>query len=133
MRGLPVLALALTALCGAAAPAADRVKEDPLARALAGRVPGKPVSCIDPQFTDGPQIIDDHTLIYNRVGRRVWRNDLPDACPALRPDVTIIVEMYGGQLCENDRFRVLEPGSRIPSASCRFGRFTPYDKPQGAK
>lgn len=130
-RPLAMAAIALTLLCGAAAQKPP--KQDPLARALAGRVAGKPTDCINPQFADGPQIIDDHTLLYRESGRRMWRNDLPAACPSLRPLATIIVKMYGGQLCRNDTFRVLEPGSRIPSAICRFGDFTPYDKPKGAK
>ena len=42
---------------------------------------------------------------------------------------TMIVDVYGGQLCRNDRFRLVEPGLSIPSAYCRFSGFTPYDKP----
>ncbi|MCH7863407.1 MAG: hypothetical protein IH998_17535, partial [Proteobacteria bacterium] len=58
----------------------------------------------------------------------LWRNDLASSCPGLRPYPTLIVEVHGSQLCRNDRFRVLDPGSSIPGAYCMFGKFTPYEK-----
>ncbi len=101
---------------------------DALAKALAGRTAGAPQDCINNNDTDGPQIIGSYTILYKPVGRTVWRNDLAAECPALRPYATLVVEMQGGQLCRNDRFRVLEPGSQIPGGYCVFGKFTPYRK-----
>lgn len=126
MRGLliPIVALGLV---GAAAPAAQH--RDALADALAGRVAGRPVDCVEKSRLDGPQIIDEKTLIYRESGRRVWRNDLIGRCPGLSPMDTLIVDIYGSQLCRNDHFRALEPGMRIPGPYCRLGPFTPYDKP----
>lgn len=96
---------------------------------LAGRIAGAPVECIDLGFNNGPQIVDAHTILYSRAGKRIWRTGPVGNCPSLRPNTTLIVEMYGSQLCHNDRFRVIEPGSIIPSMQCRFSAFTPYDKP----
>lgn len=127
MRGL----LAFFAAMLAAAPAAS--SKDELADALANRVAGKPVDCIDKSFVDGPQIINDRTIIYRQTGRRVWRNDLPDACRGMRPMDTIVIELWGNQMCENDHFLTVSPASRIPGAICRLGKFTPYDKPAKAK
>ncbi|WP_084253506.1 hypothetical protein [Sphingomonas pituitosa] len=101
-----------------------------LADALGDRVPGKPQDCINPGMIDGPQIIDTRTLIY-RQGARLYRNDLVAECPSLAPLTTVIVEMRGGQLCRNDQFRVLTPGTSIPSGYCRMGKFTPYTRPKG--
>lgn len=101
-----------------------------LASALGDRVPGKPQDCINPGITDGPQIIDSRTLIY-RQGSRLYRNDLASECPSLAPLTTVIVEMRGSQLCRNDQFRVLTPGTSIPSGYCRLGQFTPYTRPKG--
>ena len=110
-------ALALTLAAG---------KSDP----LAGRVAGTPQECIPLPRFDGPQIVDARTILYRHTGRTIYRTGPVDGCPALRPLTTLVVEVYGGQLCHNDRFRVLEPGTTIPSASCRFDRFTPYEKPK---
>jgi hypothetical protein len=98
---------------------------------LAGRIAGTPSECIQLRATDGPTIVDEHTILYREgAGRRIWKTGPVGACPSLRPLNTLIVEVYGGQLCRNDRFRVLEPGVSIPSGYCRFGAFTPYVKPR---
>lgn len=100
-------------------------KSDP----LAGRVAGPPQHCIPLSQTNGPSIIDNHTILYTEgAGRRVWKTGTVGACPSLAPLNTLIVDVYGGQLCRNDRFRVLTPGTTIPSAYCRFTEFTPYTK-----
>lgn len=99
-----------------------------LEKALAGRTAGEPQECISPEFASGPEIISDKTILYSQVGKTVWRNDIIGPCPSLGPNETIIVEMHGGQLCHNDRFRVLPFGGGIPSAYCRMGKFVPYRK-----
>ena len=120
MRVLPGLALLL--LAGAAH--GDEAK-DP----LAGRIAGKAQDCLpSTQLNSGPMIADDGALLYG-AGRRIWRTQPIGACAARRPLDTVIVEIYGGRICRNDRFRTLTPGMSIPSAPCRFDSFTPYDLP----
>lgn len=119
-RALVATSLALVLILTAGASAAD----DP----LAGRVAGPPVDCIPLGQGVSPQIVDQQTILYRQSGRRIWRTGPIGACPALRPDVTLIVEPFSGELCRNDRFRVLEPGAFIASGSCRLGAFTPYDR-----
>ena len=125
---IPIAALGLL---GAAAPAAPR--QDTLSEVLAGRIAGTPVDCVEQSRLDGPQIIDEKTLVYHESGRRLWRNDLIGVCPGLQPRDTLIVDVFGSQLCRNDRFRALTPGLTIPGPYCRLGKFTPYDKPAKAK
>ena len=128
---IALIPIAALGLLGAAAPAAHR--QDALASALEGRIAGKPVDCVPNARLNGPEIIDEKTLIYRESGRRIWRNDLIGQCPGLRPMDTLIVDVFGSQLCRNDHFRALTPGTRIPGAICRLGSFTPYDKPAQAK
>lgn len=114
-------AAALTAVASLLTLAADR---DP----LAGRVAGEPRTCLPTAMSSGgPTIVDAHTILY-RDGARLWRTGPRGACPSLRPFSTMIVEVFGGQICRGDRFRILDPGTTIPSASCRFTDFTPYAK-----
>lgn len=120
------LAAALLAAGLAAGPAVAARDRDP----LAGRVAGAPVRCISDTATSGPTVIDRTTILYSQTGRRTWVTHPVDSCPSLAPLNTLIVEKWGNQTCANDRFRVLEPGTSIPSAYCRFGPFTPYDKPR---
>lgn len=119
IRGAPLLLLPALLMLGAA-------HKDP----LAGRVPGPAAECIDDQFSSsGPNVVDQHTILYRQSGKRIWVTHPVGDCPSLEPVVTLVVEKYGSRLCHNDRFRVIQPGSVIPGPICRFGPFTPYDKP----
>lgn len=120
IRGL----LLVAALGGATA--ADDAKD--LARALAGRVPGKAETCVSASRVGSPQIFGDRVLLY-RDGARLWRNDLPDGCPGLDADPIFVSEVYGGQVCRNDQFYTLQRGGgSIPGPRCRLGNFVPWDK-----
>jgi len=121
---LSVLALVLVA---AGATAADSNKD--LDKELAGRVAGAPTDCIDNAMMEGPQIIDERTILY-RSGRRVYVNTLESACPSLDWDKVLIVELHGNQICRHDHFRVLARGTTIPGPTCLFSKFVPYDKPK---
>ena len=114
IRPLLIAALALPLLAA---------KSDP----LAGRVAGAPVNCISLPTSQGPAIVDSHTILYTQ-GARVWKTGPVGACPSLAPLTTLVVDVYGGQLCKNDRFRVITPGLTIPSAYCRCTEFTPYGR-----
>lgn len=98
-----------------------------LADAIKDRVPGEPTDCVSNMSLDGPQIIDRNTILY-RDGGRIWRNELGSECPGLSPFDTIVLEVHGSQICRNDRFRTIDPGSRIPGPYCLLGKFTPYTK-----
>jgi hypothetical protein len=128
---MALCALALTG-CVASAEHSNGTQtkaERELADALKDRVAGTPVDCIDTfQASGGPQIIDNNTILYRQVGKTIWRNDLKGGCPGLHQGDTLVVEQYGSQLCRNDRFRSVTPGSSIPGATCLFGKFTPYTK-----
>lgn len=110
---LPVLLLALVA-----------AKDDP----LAGRAPGAPARCIDPIRVTGPEITRAGTIIYRGSAKRLWVSTPIGTCPALRPYSTLVIDRFGVDLCRGDRFRVLDPPSRIASATCRFGPFVPWVK-----
>ena len=96
---------------------------------LAGRIAGPARQCVDLSQLEGPSIEQGGIIIYRQSGKRWWVVRPVGACPALRPLTTLIIDIYGGQLCRNDRFRVAEPGLAIASGYCRFGNFVPYDKP----
>ena len=131
MRRSGVAVLAALILGGCAAAHADRGSDDAadLAEALAGRTLGAPQSCIALTSSDGPQVIGEN-LLY-RDGGRLWLSQPVGGCPSLRGDPIIIVEVYGSQLCRNDRFRTAERGGiGIPGPYCRFGSFVPYAKPR---
>jgi hypothetical protein len=124
MRKVLLIGLAATLVAGAAV-ARDNDDARDLAKALAGHVPGKTSQCIDPQFASGPTVYGHDTLLYHQ-GSTIWKARVIGPCPALDDDVTVITDIWGGQLCKNDKFRVLEHGATIPSAYCRLGSFQQY-------
>jgi hypothetical protein len=107
---------------GSSALAADR-------DVFAGRVAGNPRDCIPLADTLNPMIVDAQTIVYRQSGRRLWRTGAVGRCVTLRTGDTLIVEVANSQICRNDRFRVVSVGQSIPSGTCRFSAFVPYDKP----
>ena len=130
IRWIALPAVALLTCSASAVPQSSQLTraERELAKELEGRTAGAPVECISTGFNDGPEIINDKTIVYHEVGRTVWRNDIIGPCPSLAPQESIAIELHGSQICHNDRFRVLPFGGGIPSAPCRLGKFTPYRK-----
>lgn len=99
------------------------------ASAIAGRVAGPPQRCINPVNTGGPQLIAPDRLVY-RDASTVWVTRA-EGCPFIGRDEVVIAEVFGGQLCRNDRFRTIQRGASagIPGPYCRYGDFTPYRRP----
>lgn len=102
--------------------------ERELAAMLDGRVPGKPVDCIDQSRVNGPLPVGNRTIVYRQSGKRIWVNRLRDVCPGLGINRTLVVHAFGNQLCRLNRFEVVSRDAPIPGATCFFGTFTPYDK-----
>ncbi|MFD1786879.1 hypothetical protein ACFSC3_04765 [Sphingomonas floccifaciens] len=120
---LPLLALAG---CTASAPINGKTDAAELADALKGRTAGPPQRCINASNLDAPRIIGD-TLVY-RQGGRLFVTRASGGCPSLRGDPLLVTEVYGGQLCRNDRFRTVPRGASIPGPYCMFGEFVPYGR-----
>jgi hypothetical protein len=120
--------LLLAAGLASVTPAATHDR-DPL-REFAGRVAGAPVRCLDADRAGNLMALDQRTLVYRESGRRIWRNDLPAACPGLNDDSIIVIELFGNGPCQGDRFHTIERSGGIPGPSCRLGSFVPYDKPK---
>lgn len=97
---------------------------------LAGRTAGPAEECVALDRVQGPDIRSDGTIIYRQNRHRIWVTRPVDPCPGLHPPATLIVAVYGSQLCRNDRFRVQQNNSSIPGPICRFGAFVPYDLPR---
>jgi len=126
LAGLALTAVGCTETKEQAARNQAAVDRD-LADALKGREPGQPQDCLSNfDMTNGPRVVGNSTILYNS-GRTIWRTDV--VCPGMRDGDTLIVELHGSQLCRNDRFRALTPGTSIPGPFCMMGQFTPYRKP----
>jgi hypothetical protein len=124
MRTFVLIALLMAA---GSATADSRREQDSLTRALAGRFAAAPVECIDQRVVDGPQVVDQKTLIYRQGRGRLWVNTLPEACRGLRFNAVPVVQIVSGRMCRNDLFTPVVPGSSAGD-TCRLGSFTPWDR-----
>ncbi len=118
--------IVIAALLGATPALAANDGEAKLQRALAGKVAGQPLRCIQPDLSAQPVIYDGVGILYHR-GRTTYVGRLQGACPALREDRTIIVRGQGGLLCRNDPVRIHE-ATGADFGFCAFSGFTPYTK-----
>src|SRR3546814_4406484 len=66
----------LTLTAAGEPPTRTPMAEAALQKALAGRTPGKPESCVSLSELGSQRIIDRNTILFEGHGGRIWRNDL---------------------------------------------------------
>ena len=128
-----LFATGAVALLGSASP--EQVMHSPkaqqqLAKALAGRVAGEPVSCINNfRGQTSMKVIDDWTILYGD-GDVVYLQKPPGGCANLSNRTNTLTTRLGSsqQLCAGDINQVVQPSSGIFRGSCAFGPFVPYRK-----
>lgn len=133
LRTSMLLATGAAALIGTAS--AEQVSRSPkaqeeLAKALAGRVAGQPVDCInDFRSQVKMTVIDDNTLLF-RDGRVVYLQSPPGGCANISNKTNALTtrRSSSNQLCAGDINQVVQPSSGIFRGSCAFGQFVPYKK-----
>jgi hypothetical protein len=97
-----------------------------LAKAIEGRVAGKPQSCIDLTDANGAEAFDGG-ILYNGSRRTVYVNNVPE-CRSFGSNDLMINRVYSSQLCRGDIVTFADRNSGIPGRSCILGDFTPYKK-----
>ena len=128
------LPLLLLSACGANV-AADPVRtakaETELGRLLAGKTPGRVLTCLPRQYAERQTIIDERTIIFRpNAGRsRVYRSDISPSCAGLDRNSTIIRRSTQTSICSGEIFEVRDSGTQFPRGSCTFGDFTEYKAP----
>lgn len=137
MRTLIPFAL-VAALAGCAvgpprAPIADYRAQATLARLLAGKVPGRPQTCLPSYRANDMTVIDDYTIAFRDGTRRVWINRPPGGCNLLGSgSYALVTHQVGGMgLCRGDIGEVVDTLSRTSVGSCALGDFVPYMSPRG--
>lgn len=136
MRTLILLGLATSAAaCSTAAPLPEQRSaraEERLAKELAGRVAGVPVSCLPTYRSNDMIAIDDSTILFRDGTTRIWRNDVQGGgCNLLGAGgYTLVTRTSGGiGLCRGDIGQVMDLRSGTTVGSCVMGDFVPYTRP----
>jgi hypothetical protein len=132
--GFCLSAAATLAACSTAPaePTRSARAQKELADALAGRVAGKPVSCLPNYRANDMQIIDDWTILF-RDGRTIYVQNPRGGCPGIGSQRNVLVtRLYGtAQLCSGDISHLVDLTSGIGGGACVFSEFVPYTKPAG--
>ena len=127
MRGfLPLIVGSLLLAHGAAAgPRQDPEAE--LARALQGRVAGKPVDCISLPRVRSSRIIDKTAILYD-AGGTIYVNRPRTGRESLDDWDVLVTKTHSSQLCSIDVVSLYDSSSRMQSGIVFLGEFVPYRK-----
>jgi hypothetical protein len=106
--------------------------EQALARAVAGRVAGRPVNCINFRSIRSSRIIDGTAIVYD-AGRTLYVNRPRSGARTLRRDDVLVTRTTGSQLCTIDSVRLVDSTSRFPRGFVTLGQFVPYARPRGSR
>lgn len=81
--------------------------------------------CIPLIRIDSMKVLGDQAIEFRMKGGESYINILPNKCPGLRPNRTIMYETRQSQLCHVDIIKVMESYSSgmQPIVSCGLGRF----------
>jgi hypothetical protein len=130
-----IVSLAAIGLLGSAVIAASPAQEEhaakeaaALEKAIAGKVAGKPVSCISLRDIDRSQNIGENAIIYRISTNRFYVNKPRGGCSGLRDGRALITRIPTDRLCSGDVARVVDLTLGFEGAACILGDFTPYTK-----
>ena len=124
MRKLFPLIIA-SVLASGPATAANPRGEAELERALAGRVAGEPVRCINLQPSTSSTVINDTAILF-RVGNTIYVNRPRAGAESLDRNDTMVHQLWGSQLCSIDTVRMVDLTTGFYRGSVFLGEFVPY-------
>lgn len=131
MRKLPLLLLVAGVGLGAGGAALAKRDTPELAyrKLIAGKVAGKPQSCIDTRFRQPQLSAYGNKLIYRVSDRLVYVNETSGGCEGVARGDALISRQYQTRACSGDIARTVQLPPNVPTGSCALGMFTPYTKP----
>jgi hypothetical protein len=126
-------ALLILGLCASAVPAwaASDLKarsEAKLARALEGRVPGKPVDCLNQYDIRSSRIIARTAILYETNNGTLYVNRPDNGSRSLSEGDVLVTDTHSHRLCRIDVVQLYDTTSRMRTGSIFLGPFVPYRK-----
>jgi hypothetical protein len=129
MRKLLPLLVGSLALVAGSAQAKPADHEAELERAIAGRVAGEPVDCIDMHRVRGSHIIPGTAIVYD-TGNVIYVNRPRGGAETMSQWDIQVNRLYSSQLCSIDTVQLIDQGSRMYSGTVFLGEFVPYRRVQ---
>jgi hypothetical protein len=110
-----------------AKPNANPETAQELAKALAGRTPGAPVTCISDRAR--MHIVDDWTILY-RDRETLYVQKPRGGCHGLSNNMSLIRNQFvTTRLCRGDINNIVDVRTGFGTGACVFSEFVPYRKP----
>ena len=122
-------ALLLAAALVAAPAFAQGDSEDALQKAIAGRVAGAPVDCIQLRGIGASRIIEGRAIVY-QVGATLYVNTPRSGASDLDDDAILVTNTHSAQLCSIDTVKLVDRSGHFPRGFVSLGKFVPYTKPR---
>jgi hypothetical protein len=110
--------------------AARLAPEARIAKALDGRVAGKPVDCIPLRQIQSTEIFEGTAILY-KLGSTWYLNRPASGANFLDSNDILVTDTHSSNLCSIDIVRLVDQGSHFQSGSLGLGKFIPYTKPKG--
>ena len=107
------------------------VRQQQLQHLLAGKVPGKPISCLPSYNANDMETIDGRTVAFTIGMRTAYLMHLTPGCGLLGTgNYALLTKQYGGMgLCRGDIAQVFDTVSRTMAGSCGIAEIVPYTTP----
>jgi hypothetical protein len=84
---------------------------------------GEPRDCLSLSMVRDSRVISDRIIDFH-AGGKIYRNELPFACPSLGSERAFTFSTSLSQLCSSDTIRVIhQGGGSWLGASCGLGKF----------
>lgn len=131
MRKLPLMVLVAGVGLGAGGAALAKRDTPELAyqKLIAGKVAGKPQSCIDTRFRQSQLSAYGNKLIYRISDKLVYVNETNGGCERVAQGDALVSRQYQTRACSGDIATTVQLPPGITTGSCALGDFTPYTKP----
>ncbi len=131
LAAVPVLTLIASCAAQPIGPDRNARGEARLAQALAGKVAGQPISCLNNFRSNEMEVIDSDTIIF-RDGRTTYVQNTNGGCYPYGNSVgyTLITnQIGGGGNCRGDIAHVVDSSTGSFAGTCSFSDFIPYRTP----
>ena len=128
MKTLATILAGAALVLGGTAVSAKSAEENEakLARMLEGRTAGEPVNCISALNSNRIEVIEHVGIVYD-AGSTIYvaRPTNPESLG--RNDI-IVIDRYGGQLCDTDIIRTVDRYQGFTTGAVFLDDFVPYTK-----
>ena len=101
--------------------------EAEIAEAVAGRVAGEPVRCVNLRNVRSSRIIDNTAILYD-TGNTIYVNRPRSGRESLDQWDVLVTKTFSSDLCTPDVVQLWDSGSRMQSGFVFLGEFVPYKR-----